>query len=75
MDLSSFHLPDKTTYKTNKFYLLAEQVSLLTGEPATRYLRLVKYHEQAVIRALANLKELSPRNPAAYFLWLVKRYK
>lgn len=62
-------------HRTNKFWLIAEKIAAQTGTKPNRWLREVKSHEHACQRALDSLKELSPRNPAAYFQWLLKKYK
>ena len=67
-------LPKKKEHKTNKFWLISEQIATLTNTKPNRWLRLVKTNEHAVLRALDDLKELAARNPAAYFLWLVKKH-
>jgi len=64
----------KSSHKTNQFFLVAEEIAKLTDTKPHRWLRDCKNRPHAVQRALDTIKELSPRNPAAYFLWLVKHY-
>lgn len=71
-------LKDKLTKKarkTNKFWLIAEEIAAATNTKPIRWLREVKSNEFAVQRALIDLKELQARNPAALFTWLLKKYK
>jgi hypothetical protein len=64
--------------KTNKTWLIAEDIAKLTGTQPKRWLRMVKKNERAAQRAIDNLKELISRggvkNKAAYFIWLVKHF-
>lgn len=64
-----------STHKTNRFWLISEQIASLTDTKPTRWLRVVKQHEHACLRAIDDLKEIPARNPVALFLWLLKRYR
>jgi hypothetical protein len=66
--------------KTNKFFLLAEEITKITREPVTRRLREVKQHQWAAETALRTLKERiatsgRPHNPAAYYTSLFRKFK
>lgn len=66
--------------KTNKFFLMAEEITKITGEPVTRRLREVKQNQWAAETALRKLKERikefgKPSNPAAYYTSLYRKFK
>ncbi len=66
--------------KTNKFFLLAEEITKITHEPVTRRIREVKQNQWAAEAALRTLKERikecgRPHNPAAYYTALYRKFK
>ena len=66
------------SHKTNKFWLLAEEIAEITGTKPNRWLRMIKTNELATERAKVDLKEFiklgGVKNPLAYFIWLHKKY-
>ena len=66
--------------RTNKFFLLAEEITKITGEPVTRRIREVKQNQWAAETALRKLRERikecgRPSNPAAYYTALYRKFK
>ena len=65
--------------KTNKTYLIAEEVAGLTNTPVKRWLRPAKDHEWALRRSIDELKDIDQdghiKNRASYFTWLYNKYK
>lgn len=71
-----FKLNDiKPKRKTNKYFIIAAEIAGATGTKPQRWLREVKNNQHACERALNDLRELQARNAAAYFQWLLKKYK
>jgi hypothetical protein len=68
----------KSKTKTNKYWLIAEEIAKITRSTTARWLRSVKTQEYAVNRALVELKEVITsgkiKNPIGYFVFLLKKY-
>jgi hypothetical protein len=66
--------------RTNKYFLIAEEIARLTGDTPLRWVRDVKQHPWAAETALRVLKERikscgKPKNVGAYYTMLFKKYK
>lgn len=63
-------------HKTNKFYLIAEDIAKITKTKPLRWIREVKRHEWAVNRSIIEYKEAKNiRKPIALFQYLLKKNK
>ena len=62
--------------KTNKIFLVSEEIAKLTDTKPSRWYREVKNHDWAINRALNDLKEIKNiKNPVGLFIFLLKKYK
>lgn len=67
------------TKKTNKYYLLSEEIAKITKTKPLRWIRTCKKNPVVFEKTITELKDLiehtQVRNRSAYFIWLLKKNK
>lgn len=62
--------------KTNKIWLISEEIATVTNSTPQRWLRQVKKNPDYMLIKLANFKEIlkisTPKHRLSLFLWLLK---